>query len=59
MGNKDKPIWSTTSSENKASTTSLSFSPFNSVLLVTSSVDENLVFYDIQERKPVKKIITE
>ena len=53
MSGKDKPIWTTTSSSNdtKASMTSISISSFSPVLLVTSSVDETLTFFDIQEKK--------
>lgn len=38
---------------------SLSFSPFTPILMVTSGVDQNLMFYDILEKKLVKKIIAE
>ncbi len=49
MSGKNVPIWTTSSSsESKASMTSLSISAYSPVLLVTASVDETLTFYDIQ-----------
>jgi hypothetical protein len=59
VANREKPYWSISPTENRASMTSLSFSPFSPVLLVTSGVDQNLMFYDILEKKSVKKILTE
>jgi hypothetical protein len=52
MNGKEKPMWQTGSpKESKASMTSLSISAYSPVLLVTSSVDESLVFFDIHEKK--------
>lgn len=43
----------------KSSVTSVSFSSFNPVLLASSSMDETLTFYDVNEKKSVKVITSE
>lgn len=43
----------------KSSASALSFSSFNPVLLVSCSLDQNLNFYDISEKKQVKTITAE
>jgi len=43
----------------KSPASALSFSSFNPVLLVSCSLDQNLNFYDISEKKQVKTITAE
>ena len=52
LSGKDKPLWQTASpKETRASMTCLSISTYSPILLVTSSLDETLVFFDIHEKK--------
>lgn len=43
----------------RSSASALSFSSFNPVLLVSASLDQNLNFYDISDKKQVKTITAE
>lgn len=52
INGKEKPFWQTSMpNESKVSLTSLSISTYSPVLLVTSSMNESLVFFDIHEKK--------
>jgi len=49
LSGKDKPFWEILPPlEGKQSLTSVAFSPYNPILLVTSSLDQNFTFYDIR-----------